>query len=79
MSLKQRSSKGRGLNVDERQLIVAVKASRTIPRIALVWALTHVVQPGDCLKLLVVVPVSSSSKGLCFFCIIVSLCFSCTI
>ncbi|KAK1365296.1 Proline-rich receptor-like protein kinase PERK13 [Heracleum sosnowskyi] len=57
-------SKGRGLNVEERQLIVAVKASKGISTSALVWALTHVVQPGDCVKLLVVVPVSSSSKKL---------------
>jgi len=35
-------------------VVVAVKASRDISRTALVWALTHVVQPGDCIKLLVV-------------------------
>ncbi|KAE8688431.1 Proline-rich receptor-like protein kinase PERK1 [Hibiscus syriacus] len=43
-------------------VVVAVKAAREIPRTALVWALTHVVQPGDCIKLLVVIPVHSSSK-----------------
>jgi len=42
-------------------VVVAVKASRDISRTALVWALTHVVQPGDCIKLLVVIPVLSSS------------------
>ncbi|ESR64672.1 hypothetical protein CICLE_v10007650mg [Citrus x clementina] len=43
-------------------VIVAVKASKEIPRSALVWALTHVVQPGDYIKLLVVMPPLSSSK-----------------
>ncbi|RDX88605.1 Proline-rich receptor-like protein kinase PERK9 [Mucuna pruriens] len=43
-------------------VVVAVKASRDISRTALVWALTHVVQPGDCIKLLVVIPALSSSK-----------------
>ncbi|WRX34823.1 Protein kinase domain - like 10 [Theobroma cacao] len=43
-------------------VVVAVKAARDIPRTALVWALTHVVQPGDCIKLLVVIPALSSSK-----------------
>ncbi|XP_017228825.1 inactive protein kinase SELMODRAFT_444075 isoform X2 [Daucus carota subsp. sativus] len=55
-------SKVRDLNVEERQLLVAIKASGEIPRTAVVWALTHVVQPGDCLKLLVIIPVLSSSK-----------------
>ncbi|KAL9330082.1 hypothetical protein ACSQ67_005085 [Phaseolus vulgaris] len=32
-------------------VVVAVKASRDISRTALVWALTHVVQLGDCIKL----------------------------
>ncbi|KAF9592258.1 hypothetical protein IFM89_012834 [Coptis chinensis] len=35
-----------------------------IPRTALVWALTHVVQPGDCITLLVVVPAISSGTVL---------------
>ncbi|XP_022754905.1 inactive protein kinase SELMODRAFT_444075-like [Durio zibethinus] len=43
-------------------VVVAVKAAREIPRTALVWALTHVVQAGDCIKLLVVIPAYSSSK-----------------
>lgn len=42
-------------------VVVAVKASRDISRTALVWSLTHVVQPGDCIKLLVVIPALSSS------------------
>lgn len=42
-------------------VVVAVKASKDISRTALVWALTHVVQPGDCIKLLVIIPAISSS------------------
>ncbi|KAJ0031366.1 hypothetical protein Pint_13365 [Pistacia integerrima] len=43
-------------------VVVAVKASKEIPRTALVWALTHVVQPGDCIKLLVITPALPSGK-----------------
>lgn len=43
-------------------VVIAVKASREIPRAVLLWALTHVVQPGDCIKLLAVFPAHSSSK-----------------
>ncbi|KAJ6407192.1 hypothetical protein OIU84_010656 [Salix udensis] len=45
-------------------VVVAVKASKEIPRSALVWALTHVVQPGDFIILLVVTPAHSESKKL---------------
>jgi uncharacterized protein YycO len=48
-------------------VVVAVKASKEIPRSALVWALTHVVQPGDFIKLLVVIPAHSESNALYFF------------
>ena len=41
-------------------VVVAVKASKEVSRTALVWALTHVVQPGDCITLLVVVPSQGS-------------------
>lgn len=44
------------------KVMVAVKASKEIPKTALVWALTHVVQPGDCITLLVVVPSNSSGN-----------------
>ncbi|XP_077210712.1 inactive protein kinase SELMODRAFT_444075-like [Tasmannia lanceolata] len=44
------------------KVVVAVNASKEIPRTALVWALTHVVQPGDCITLLVVVPAHSSGR-----------------
>ncbi|KAK6125099.1 hypothetical protein DH2020_041163 [Rehmannia glutinosa] len=43
----------KGSDVAEK-VVVAVKASKDIPKTALVWALTHVVQPGDCITLLVV-------------------------
>ncbi|CAK8535900.1 unnamed protein product [Lathyrus sativus] len=46
------------------KVIVAVKASKEIPKTALVWSLTHVVQPGDCITLLVVVPSQSSGRKL---------------
>ncbi|PRQ46812.1 putative protein kinase RLK-Pelle-PERK-2 family [Rosa chinensis] len=43
-------------------VVVAVKALKEIPNTALVWALTHVVQPGDYIKLLAVVPSHTSSN-----------------
>ncbi|XP_054785402.1 inactive protein kinase SELMODRAFT_444075-like [Prosopis cineraria] len=46
------------------KVLVAVKASKEIPKTALVWSLTHVVQPGDCITLLVVVPSQSSGRRL---------------
>lgn len=48
----------------ERVVLIAVKASREIPKSAFIWALTHVVQPGDCAKLLVVIPAHTSSNPL---------------
>jgi len=60
------------------KVIVAVKASKEIPKTALVWSLTHVVQPGDCITLLVVVP--SQSAGNPFFAFIcLSMCSFCQI
>ena len=66
LSMKQKKSlkahksssndKGNNVGVDGKVVCVAVKASKEIPKTALVWALTHVVQPGDCLKLLLVIP-----------------------
>ncbi|KAJ0263980.1 hypothetical protein HA466_0024170 [Hirschfeldia incana] len=46
------------------KVIVAVKASREIPKTALIWALTHVVHPGDCITLIVVVPSQNSGRKL---------------
>ncbi|GAV68306.1 Pkinase domain-containing protein [Cephalotus follicularis] len=50
-----------------KAVVVAVKASKEIPRTALVWALTHVAQPGDCIRLLVVIPAHLSSKRIWSF------------
>lgn len=58
------------------KVIVAVKASREIPKTALIWALTHVVQPGDCITLIVVVPSHNSGTFLAAVLLIsASLCF----
>lgn len=56
-----RTEKGGDAN---EKVVVAVKASKEISKSALVWALTHVVQPGNCLTLLVVMPQHSSGKKL---------------
>lgn len=61
--------KGLGESVG-KVVVVAVKASKEIPRSALMWALTHVVQPGDCIKFLVVTPALPSGNLLnlsCYF------------
>ncbi|XP_010267001.1 PREDICTED: inactive protein kinase SELMODRAFT_444075-like [Nelumbo nucifera] len=64
MSIQQKHGKqDKGSDVAEK-VVVAVKASKEIPRGALVWALTHVVQPGDCITLLVVGPGHSSGRRL---------------
>lgn len=63
MMKRQRSGTVRD-HAGERVVLIAVKASREISRNALIWALTHVVQPGDCAKLLVVIPAHSSSNKL---------------
>ncbi|VFQ87970.1 unnamed protein product [Cuscuta campestris] len=52
----------KGSDVVAEKVMVAVKASKEIPKAALIWALTHVVQPGDCITLLVVVPSNSSGR-----------------
>ncbi|XP_050374232.1 inactive protein kinase SELMODRAFT_444075 isoform X2 [Argentina anserina] len=48
--------------VTGKVVVVAFKALKEIPNTALVWALTHVVQPGDYIKLLAVVPSYTSSN-----------------
>ena len=40
----------------DEKIVVAVKASKEIPRTAIIWALTHVVRPGSSITLLVVLP-----------------------
>ncbi|GER53501.1 kinase family protein, partial [Striga asiatica] len=56
----------KGCDVAEK-VVVAVKASKDIPKTALVWALTHVVQPGDCITLLVVFSSHVSGRKLWSF------------
>ncbi|XP_060187214.1 inactive protein kinase SELMODRAFT_444075-like isoform X1 [Lycium barbarum] len=51
----------RSLDGGKRAVLVAVKASRDISRSAFIWALTHVVQTGDSVKLLVIIPAYSST------------------
>ncbi|KAK1417389.1 hypothetical protein QVD17_26516 [Tagetes erecta] len=63
MMKRQKSGKGRD-HAGERVVLIAVKSSKIISRNALIWALTHVVQPGDCAKLLVVIPAHTSSHKL---------------
>ncbi|KAL1554983.1 inactive protein kinase-like protein [Salvia divinorum] len=45
-------------------MVVVVRAAKDISTTALTWALTNVVQPGDCVRLLVVIPIHTSSKRL---------------
>ncbi|XP_047332145.1 inactive protein kinase SELMODRAFT_444075-like [Impatiens glandulifera] len=48
-------------------VIVAVKASKEISKTALLWALTCIVESGDCIKLIAVLPSQSSGKRLWVF------------
>ncbi|KAF8400980.1 hypothetical protein HHK36_014283 [Tetracentron sinense] len=67
MSLQQKRGKQEKDSDVAEKVVVAVKASKEIPKTALVWALTHVVQPGDCITLLVVIPAHSSGRKLWVF------------
>lgn len=69
MSLRQKIGDFRSseLDVEKSVVVVAVKSSKEISRTALKWALTNVAKPGDCVRLLVVVPTLSSSKILTAF------------
>lgn len=62
----KKGKQDKGCDTAEK-VVVAVKASKEIPKTALVWALTHVVQPGDCITLLVVVPSQSSGMQVFFY------------
>uniref|UniRef100_A0A7N0RH73 Protein kinase domain-containing protein n=1 Tax=Kalanchoe fedtschenkoi TaxID=63787 RepID=A0A7N0RH73_KALFE len=53
--------KFKGSNASE-MVVVAVRSSKDVPKNALVWALAHVVQPRDCITLLVVVPAQHSGR-----------------
>lgn len=67
MSTSQQPKQGKtdkGLDAP-KNIVVAVKSSKEIPKTALVWALKHVVQPGDCITLIVVV--SPHNSGAFFF------------
>uniref|UniRef100_A0A2P2KHH3 Protein kinase domain-containing protein n=1 Tax=Rhizophora mucronata TaxID=61149 RepID=A0A2P2KHH3_RHIMU len=61
---QKRGKQERGGSDVAEKVVVAVKASKEIPKTALVWALTHVVQPGDCITLLVVIPPQGSGRKL---------------
>lgn len=55
--------------VTGKVVVVAVEATKEVSRSGLMWALTNVVQPGDCIKLLAVIPPFCSSISLsCHFC-----------
>lgn len=61
--MKKKGGEQKGSSdVGGKLVLVAVKASKEIPKTALLWALTHIVQPGDCIKLLVVIPAHPSSN-----------------
>ncbi|CAI9100543.1 OLC1v1037669C1 [Oldenlandia corymbosa var. corymbosa] len=62
MNLRQKSARKTELRAAERVVLVAVNFSLDIPKNALTWALTHAAQPGDCVKLLVVISPHSSSR-----------------
>ncbi|KAK4269261.1 hypothetical protein QN277_022445 [Acacia crassicarpa] len=64
MNREQKRGKQERDSDNAEKVIVAVKASKEIPKTALVWSLTHVVQPGDCIILLVVLPPQSSGRRL---------------
>ncbi|KAG2310735.1 hypothetical protein Bca4012_025244 [Brassica carinata] len=61
--MKNKGCRERGVVVGKK-VIVAVRASTEIPKAALLWTLTHVVQPGDSIRLLVFVPSYYTSKNI---------------
>ncbi|KNA08329.1 hypothetical protein SOVF_163600 [Spinacia oleracea] len=54
------------MNSNQKKVVVlvAVKATKEIPKNAMEWALAHVVQPGNCIKLLVVTSPQTFGKKL---------------
>ncbi|XP_042389452.1 inactive protein kinase SELMODRAFT_444075-like isoform X1 [Zingiber officinale] len=66
MSTSQQPKRGKTDEVldDPTNIVVGVKASKEIQKTALVWALKHVVQPGDCITLIVVVSPHNSGRRL---------------
>ncbi|GMH03747.1 hypothetical protein Nepgr_005586 [Nepenthes gracilis] len=67
MSVQRKGGKKEKDSGASEKVVVAVKASKDIPKAALIWALTHVVQPGGCITLLVVVPPQSPGRKLWAF------------
>ncbi|KAG7600592.1 Protein kinase domain [Arabidopsis suecica] len=63
---REKQEKRSGSNGTEK-VLVAVKASREISKTALVWALTHIVHPGDCITLIVVVTSHNAGRKLWTF------------
>ncbi|KAJ4882016.1 Protein kinase protein with adenine nucleotide alpha hydrolases-like domain [Raphanus sativus] len=61
--IRGKQEKRPGSNGTEK-VLVAVKASREISKTALVWALTHIVHPGDCITLVVVVTSHNAGRKL---------------
>ncbi|CAN8232513.1 unnamed protein product [Cochlearia groenlandica] len=59
--MKKKEFREIGVVVVGKKVMVAVKASKEIPKAALLWTLTHVVQPGDRVRLLVVIPSNYTS------------------
>lgn len=64
MSTSQQPKRGKTDEAldDPTNIVVGVKASKEIQKTALVWALKHVVQPGDCITLIVVVSPHNSGN-----------------
>ncbi|KAG8367258.1 hypothetical protein BUALT_Bualt16G0053800 [Buddleja alternifolia] len=62
MMMSSRIREKSGNENEDSAVIVGVKACKEISKSALIWALTHIVQPGGCVMLLVVIPTHSSSK-----------------
>ncbi|KAL9252989.1 inactive protein kinase-like protein [Drosera capensis] len=50
------------MSQQQRVVVVAVRASKEIRKAAIEWALSHVVEPGDCVKLLVVIAPNKMGK-----------------
>jgi hypothetical protein len=67
---KGKAAAEKGAPAAAEKVVVAVRAAiREISKTAIVWALTHVVQPGGSIILLVVIPAQSSGTlFLPFFC-----------
>ena len=66
LRMKHKGCKERSVVVGKK-VMVAVRASKETSKAALLWTLTHVVQPGDRIRLLVVVPSNYTSTHLFLF------------